>query len=301
MALPKQVEQEIAAIEALEKQMQAPATSEETPEVEQPSAVEPVAAEVEPTQVVEPVAPEVDWEHKYRTLAGKFDAEVPRLHAQVRELTEQIRSLQSTPPEPAKIQEPTGSRLVTDHDRESFGDDLIDLQRRVAQEVAGKYEQQIAALEQRLMQTGNQVGEMTFEQKLHRAVPDFEAINADPRWVAWLDEFSPELRGPRRTVAQQAYANGDIDGVLHYVNLFRAQTQPKKPDTRKSELERQVAPTRNAASGNAAAPQGKTYSYAGWQTALSQVDALVARGKYVEAQQLEAELTAAVQQGRVTQ
>lgn len=151
------------------------------------------------------------------------------------------------------------------------------------------------------MQTGNQVGEMTFEQRLLRAVPDFDQINADPKWVAWLDEVLPDVNVSRRTFAQQAYAKGDVDAVKRFIDVFRAAHTSKKPDARKSELERQVTPSRNATTGTTSVqPQGKLYSYTDWVTATQQVDVLVSRGKYVEAEKLEAELANAMQEGRVS-
>lgn len=308
MAMPKQVELVSKELDELEQQMKAPAVDGETEEAHDQPDTTPIA-EVTPTQPVEQVVPDDTWEQKYRTLEGKYSSEVPRLHAQVKELMGNVQLLQQQlAARPGEIEEPEANdRLVTDRDREAFGEDLIDLQRRVAQEVAGKYdaklqayETKIALLEQRLMQTGNQVGEMTFEQKLHRAVPDFDAINTDPRWIAWLNEFSPEIRGPRIRLAEQAYNAGDVEGVKHYVDLFRRTIETPKADTRKTELERQVAPTRNASNGNAVAPQGKTYSMPDWNRAFDRVAVLVSKGRFEEAQKLEAELSEAMQQGRVT-
>lgn len=308
MAMPKQVEQAIREVEELEKQLQAQQAQQE-PEAEAEQQIEPApeTAEVEPTLPVEPVAQEVDWQQKYRTLQGMYDADVPRLHTQVKELTQQLHQMQlqmEAKPAPTETRE----HLVTDADKEAFGEDLIDLQRRIAQEVAGHYdaklsayESKIEALERRLLQTGDQVGTMTFEQKLHRAIPDFADIDADPRWIAWLDSISPDIRAPRRLLAEQAYKNGDIEGVVHYVNLFRSTLEPAaKPDKRQSELNRQVAPSR-AASGNASVtPQGKQYTMGQWGALYDTVAKLYAKGSGDEAQKLEAELNAAMTQGRVS-
>jgi hypothetical protein len=310
MAMPKQVEQEIKNLEELEKRMQAPELTGETAEHDEPTGViEPEPEEAEPTsQAVESVEPKVDWEQKYRTIVGKYDAEVPRLHAQVRELMEQMQALKTPQVEQLKEQPKTES-VVTDKDREDFGDDLIDLQRRIATEVASRYEARLAAaeaknaaLEQSLMQTGSQVGEMTFEQRLYRVVPDFEQINADKRWISWLDETLPDVGVPRREFAQRAYANGDVDGVKRFVDVFKSMntTAQPKQQQRKTELERQVTPARNSTTNTPMQQQGKTYSYADWQAVAHQVDQLVARGKYAEAEKLEAELADAMQTGRVS-
>ena len=98
MALPKQVEQQMREVEELERQMAAPVATEETPPTETPPADVPVAEVVPPQEPVVPVAPVVSeetWEHKYQTLIGKFNAEVPRLHQQNKELTNQLQGMQT--------------------------------------------------------------------------------------------------------------------------------------------------------------------------------------------------------------
>lgn len=307
MAIPKQVEQQMKELEEMERQMQAPENAEETvAENQSEPIIQSQPTEVMPTQVVAPEVPEETWHQKYSTLIGKYNAEVPRLHQQVKDLAAQLEAVHQRMQERNNPTEASDREtLVTDRDREAFGDDLIDLNRRVAREVASVYEQKlnsyeakIASLEQRLMQTGNQVGEMTFEQRLLRVVPDFDQVDSDPRWVAWLNEIDPLLRAPRRVVAEQAFKNGDVDGVAHYVNLFKG--QGGKQDNRKSELERQVAPSRVSSGTAQAAPQGKMYSMNQWSAAYDRVAQLVATGKYDDANKLEAELSAAMSQGRVT-
>lgn len=309
MALPRQVEQDIRDIEAMESQMAAQSEPVAAPEAATPNAteVEPSAQTETPTQpTVQAGDAEETWQQKYKTLKGMFDSETPRLHHQVKQLTAQLEAmkeqLNNRPAAPA----PEAPRLVTDQDVETFGQDLIDLQRRVAQEVSAKFEGQLAALstqnaelKQQLEQTGSKVGEMTFEQRLNRAVPDFEAINADPSWIGWLDEIDPLLRQPRRAVAQVAFDSGDVEAIAHYVRLYRQGVKPVQVDNRQAELERQVAPDR-VSSGATVAPQGKVYTLSQWNTAYNKVAAMNAQGKYDEAQKLEAELDAAANQGRVT-
>lgn len=308
MTLPKQVEQQLKEVEELEKQLQAPmeqATVEETAVEYPPDMPEESTPDVTPTQAVERVEPQVDWEQKYRTIAGKYDAEVPRLHAQVKELMAQMQMMQERQQAPAP-ESKTQDRLVTDDDVSLWGQDMIDVTRKVALEVAREYDSKLEAaynkieqLERSLVQTGSQVGEMTFEQRLHRAIPDFDAVNTDPRWIAWLDEVLPDVGAPRRVFAEQAYNNGDVEGVKRFVDVFRQAAAPAQPDNRRAELERQVAPSR--ATGNAQVPnQPRSYSLNQMDTLWNKVRELNVKGKHDEAAKLEAELTAAYVEGRVT-
>ena len=328
MALPKQVQAQLAELEELEKTLEAQKKpklvkdeevkpDEEQLDTEAEVTEEPVAATPEPEEAksadTSPTDVADEFEQKYKTLRGKYDAEVPRLHQQVRDLNgkldELAKSMEAKPEPPTKSKEKVS--YVTDADRAEFGEELIDVQRRVAQEVSQEYtermEQQdevIKTLQEQLAKTGNDVGEMSFTQRLHSVVPDFAEIDNDERWVAWLNEHDPMLRGPRRDQAAAAFQAGDVEAVLHYVNLFKEsisepETAPRQQ--RQTELEKQVAPNRSANSvrTQSANQNSKIYSPKEVDNAWTKVRALNTKGKYADAEKLEAELTAAYMEGRV--
>jgi uncharacterized protein YukE len=316
MALPKQVEQELKEVEELEKQLMAKPeeAGESEPEQEAPAAEPEKPQEPEPVQQAAPTepkaveVPEETWQQKYKTLQGMYDAEVPRLHSQLKEMQSQIEALKKKP-EPTKEAEPEPKRkkLVTDADVESFGQDLIDLQKRVAREVAMEFEETLdalkaknAELEKLLAQTGNQIGSTAFETKLHRMVPDFDSINADPKWVAWLDEYDPIVRGPRRVVAQDAFNRGDAEAIADYVKLFKSTTAPAAAPQKNQELERQVQPTRAANNATPTSQKGKIYSTKEIEKMFEKVTRFNIEQKFDDARKLEAEIDAAYLEGRVT-
>jgi hypothetical protein len=318
MALPRQVEAQLRELEALEKQLAegnnpAPADPNpqpaEPPQDPQPQPAEPKPVEPTPTPT-EPVVAEEKWEQKYKTLKGMYDAEVPRLHADLRELKAQVDSLrkasETKPVEPAKPAAPT--KLVTDADVEAFGQDLIEVQRKVAREVAAEFRGELDAmraenekLREQLTSTGTQVSEASFEQRLYRMVPDFEAVNADPKWIAWLNEVDPLLRAPRSSVAQQAFNRGDAEGVAHYVAMFKQTITPVEQKADKTEeLERQLQPNRGAPSTPTASPKGKVYTNADIEKMFRKAADLGTKGQTDAAKKLEAEIDAAFMEGRVT-
>lgn len=320
MALPKQVEAQIKELEEIEKQLTKAAEPEAQPAPEEPKAEEaqptkeaaPEPApkpEVKPDKPAEPSAEDVTWQQKYRTLKGMYDAEVPRLHAELKELKAQVDKLRQAPPAPQepppKAAEPV--KLVTDADVEAFGQDLIEVQRKVAREVAAEFRQELdelkgenAKLREQLTATGTQVIEASFEQRLHRLVPDFDAVNADPKWIEWLNEIDPLLRGPRKNVAQQAFNTGDVEGVAHYVKLFKESMTPVATSDTAQELERQIQPSRSAASAPTPSPKGRIYTNADIQRMFKTAVDLGAKGRHEEARKLEAEIDAAYTEGRVT-
>lgn len=318
MALPRQVEAQLRELEALEKQLaegQTPAPAEPTPTpAEPPQDPQPAPAEpkpVEPTPTpTEPVVAEEKWEQKYKTLKGMYDAEVPRLHADLRDLKAQVDNLrkasETKPVEPAKPA--AAEKLVTDADVEAFGSDLIEVQRKVAREVAAEFRGELDAmraenekLREQLTSTGTQVSEASFEQRLYRMVPDFEAVNADPKWIAWLNEVDPLLRAPRSSVAQQAFNRGDAEGVAHYVAMFKKSVAPVEPTADKTtELELQIQPNRSATSTPPTSQKGKVYTNADIEKMFRKATDLSVKGRSDEAKKLEAEIDAAFMEGRVT-
>ena len=327
MALPRQVEAQIKELEKLEQQIAEsqknnaepaptdpaptpdPAPAEPTPD---PAPADPEPKPVEPTpEPAEPVVPEETWQQKYKTLKGMYDAEVPRLHSDLRELRSQVdalrRAAEAKPAEPVKPVTP--EKLVTDADVEAFGQDLIEVQRKVAREVAAELRGEMDAmkaenvkLREQLNATGSQVSEATFEQRLHRLVPDFDAINVDPKWIAWLNETDPLLRGPRMTVAQTAFNNGDAEGIAHYIGMFKATLAPapnaEPTPSKAEEIARQVQPNRT---GSSAAPtqQGRIYKDADIQRMFIKSADLSAKGQMEEARKLEAEIDLAYKENRV--
>jgi len=334
MALPKQVQEQLKEVEELEKQLKAQGESE-VKEVKKKKTskkkTEKVAAdtevkviEEEPPQdepVLEEAAPADDiqeevtdtFKQKYSTLKGKYDAEVPRLHQQVRELTEQMNAIRKDAEAAKKVEAEKPKEkvsYVTDADREEYGDDLIDFQRRVAKEQAqeyeGRFEQQakvIEELREQVSNTGSQVGEVGFTQKLNNLVPGFDQLDNDERWVAWLNEIDPMTRGPRRDQAQAAFNSGDAEAVAHYVSLFRGSVEPiaNGKSDRQTELEKQVAPNRSASSTatRSVGKDAKVYSANELTKSWNKIRTLNTDGKYDDAAKLEAELTLAYMEGRV--
>lgn len=320
MALPKQVQQDQVEIDAYEKAMRGqtavvePTSVEvvaESPPVDVPVEVTPAEPVVEVAKVVELKKPEEPWQQRYQTLKGMFDSEVPKLHAQVKELNREIGGLKESI-EKQKVTAPTPAPAssVTDEEEETFGKDLIDVQRRIAREAVAPVLAQVTALEQEnsalrelLGKTGSKVEALSFDQRLQIAVPDFDQLNADPKWVAWLDEYDPILRGPRRNVAQYAFESGDVEAVAEYVKLFRGMTAPSVasvPDKSEAELRSQVAPSRTVSASAPSSKEGeKFYTEAEAGRLFDKVASLNRAGKYEEATKLETELTAAYNHGRV--
>ena len=318
MALPRQVEAQLRELEQIERQIaesQNPASANPEPEQDppaEPSTPEPAAAEPKPVEPkpepTEPAIAEETWQSRYIALKGKYDAEVPRLHADVREFKAQLESLRkAVETKPVETKKPAvAEKLVTDADVQAFGEDLIEVQRKVAREVAAEFRGELDAmkaenekLREQLNTTGSQVSEASFEQRLYRLVPDFQKVNADERWIGWLNEVDPLLRAPRKSVAQEAFNHGDAEAVAHYIGMFKASIAPaEQPSDKAAELEKQIQPKRSATNAPVS-QQAKTYTDAQIQKMFQKSVELSSRGQRDEAMKLEAEIDAAYREGRV--
>lgn len=324
MALPRQVKQQMAEVEAIEKRLQEGepvAPDEPTPAapVEAPPAEPAPAAVIPPEPAVPPPATEPVqqaelelWKQRYSTLQGMYDADVHRVHAQNKDLTKELSDLkaqiEALKKAPVPAEKSVGS--VTDKDEEQFGKELIDLQRRIAAETVTPLTSELNALKaenarllEQLGKTGTDVASVSFEQKLRYAVPDFDAVNADPKWVAWLNEVDPILRAPRRTVAQAAFEAGDALAVKEYVELWKKSlptANSARASSLQSELQSQVTPTRNSPAVPNADVNTKIYTAKEVDRLWARVTQLGRQGKTEEANKLDAELTAAYTSGRVT-
>lgn len=345
MALPRQVEKEMAEIEQMEAEMtkqkvQSAEPVEDKAEVVEEAtevkaeAVESIEEVKKPEKVKQksqhedPVLAKADelvsddeltWEQRFKTLQGMHRSVAPQLHAQVKELTSKLdsqsREVEAMRKELAQAKDATRkaeekAKYVTAEDVDSFGEELIDVQRRVAKEV---FQEHVVPLQDQLKQlqaeneelrnqvsaTGNEVGQSRFESELRRAIPDFDTVNTDPEWIAWLDDYDPMIRGQRRTVAQEAFNRGDVGAIADYMAMFKSSKQPS-PVNKRKDLERQVSPTKaNATANVATAGSGRVYSEAEVSKLFDKVRNLSIAHKYDEANKLEAELTAAYVEGRV--
>lgn len=283
--LPEQIQRQLDQAAAIEAELYGNA---ETPVVGNTEAVPEAAPEVvvPAEQPAEPVAPQVTppvhdaWEQKFNVLQGKYNAEMPRLHTQVRELTEQLQTALRAMEKPA-APDPVVPMKITAADEDKFGADLLDAMRRTAQDEVSKVTKEIDARVDTKVKpvadTLQQTVSDNFWSAVDSGVPDFNAVNVDPRWFQYLDTRIAGTKMSRRDAAEAAVAKHDASSLVELVNDWkRSITPPASPQPpvvvpvnteAQANLNRQVAPyTRK----DAAAPQatGRIWSGAEYQAAL---------------------------------
>lgn len=310
--LPKAVQAQLDAAEALQAQLVNPAPVEGNPEVApvtEAQATQPVETVVQETRVTEP-NPDNNWEQRFRVIEGKYRAEIPRLHDQNRELSERLEQALKALEE--KAQTPVEEKkLVTDADVESFGADMVDMVRRAAREefdalakkFAAELDKRFGAVAAKVEQT-EQVVVKSAKDKFWDAVDakhaDFAAVNSDPRWFAFLDTRIPGSRLTRRTLAENAIAELDAEALVEQINLFKEslpKAEPQQPAKQKPSLNSQVAPNTSGASNPSPDPVGKIWTGAEYAAALDHRN--MQRMSRADYDALVAEAETAFAEGRV--
>ena len=261
----------------------------------EPAAPAPAAATT--TQTPGQADGDDKWEARYKTLHGKYNAEVPRLHAAIKErdsklnsLTEEVEALK------ARITAPR-EQLVKPEEVAEFGEPLVDMVRRAAREEVQSKDAEIAELRRKLDSieghtTAN--AEVSFYDKLAMVVPDWMAINDDPEFHAWLGEIDDLTGYQRQQILSQAEEKRDADRVARFFNAFKRVQQDKSAASTTS-LESQVTPV---ATRTPEAPVGKKL----WTRAeIADFYARDRRGEYTEekAAAIDSEIQLAIRENRV--
>lgn len=318
--LPKAIQDELDVAAQIEAQIAAEQTAPPEPEKEAentnpPEA--PVGNEPSTPPAAQGSQEDESWKKRFDVLTGKYNAEVPRLHDQLREqnaaledLKREINTLRTTPPEIQPEQPKTP--LVTSNDEETFGADLIDLARRVAQDEFKKVMSEIAEIKTAVKAVSNlpkqveQVVEqqaITAEERYWNAVkttvPDWDSIDQDARWIDWLGQTPPFSIKTYRELAYDAIQTGKVQPITELVKEWKSQmgitAAAQTNQSAKQELQSQVAPSKSNASAVPAAK--KVWTGAEYERAFDPRLSKEMSEQEQDALQAEAELAA--QEGRV--
>lgn len=313
MNLPRAViEAERKAEEALQRlqqarqpqQPQADGTPPVVPNPELPTMVTPSeqtaqAPAATPTTPAAPASAEGDekWEARFKTLSGKYNAEVPRLHAAIKErdsklnsLTEEVEALKVRMAAPQE-------KLVSTEEVSEFGEPLVDLIRRAAREEVQAKDGEVKELQRKLeslMGATNANVEVSFYDRLASQVPDWQTINDDPEFHTWLSEVDDLTGSQRQDILSQAEEKRDADRVARFFKAFKKVHQDRSAESSAS-LESQVAPE---ATRTPDVPKGKKL----WTRAeIAAFYAADRRGAYTEEQAsaIDAEIQSAIREQRV--
>lgn len=318
--LPRAVQRQVDEAEALLASSNPPADGAVQQQQAQPPgpAPEQAAAQVQPPIVAAETPPTPDatpkddvWERKYKTLQGLFNAEIPKLQRQNQDLSGQLRDAIARMDKQAEGKKEAPEQAAVDpRDAETFGSDLVEMVQRqvqlvmgsVAQKldsVVGSFEARLGQVEQALKGTTQTVAvtaEEMFFNKLAHSVPDWEQVNANDAFLAWLSEVDAVYGQPRQAALTAAQQSLDVQRVAAVFNAFKA-TLPKGPAA-SAPLAKQVSPR-----STSAAPPAPTEKPVISELEITQFYKEVATGKYrgreAEAHKLEQIINEAIAESRV--
>ena len=184
-------------------------------------------------------------DQKYRTLLGKYNAEVPRLHQQVRQIQAQVDALaaenEQLKADAAKAPvQPAPKPIDFDALGSEFPEELVDPLRSMYSqlETVSQVNEQLRA---QLAQVQGNVGQMAedtqqerqrkFLIRLAELVPDYEAINQRDDWRMWLAGFREPDGRQWQQLLDHAARMGDAEGVAEIFNAFGQARQAPPPRT----------------------------------------------------------------------
>lgn len=335
MALPEQIRKQTEAVQELYKQLNTddPGTSTssadgiDTP-VPNPADENIVSNEAAPAPADEhkPGADNVPEEtivQKYKTLQGMYNAEVPRLHQQNREMQQRVQHLEQllasmTAVNPQVAAPAVADRLVTDQDVQDYGES-IDIMRKVTREELGTVVPRIANLEAILRQMQVDVvpqvqavaqrqqvsAEQQFWAALATAIPNFRQINDNHDFQTWLLAVDPLTGITRQTFLDDAQRSLDAGRVVNFFRTWLESTGQTAVahsvgNIPASELEKQISPGRSRSTGTpASANQGKMYTPQDIQKFFNDVRAGKYKSREQERSRIERDIFAAQRENRI--
>ena len=317
----------------------APAADEPVVDTQAPPAAEPSAEPVpaEPEPEPQPAAPPDDadarilaLEAKFKTLQGKYNAEVPIAAARVRELsqenqvlrqmlTEQRTAAPAAPPAPggngnghdAPGARPLDPQLV-EKLKASMGEEGFEALQSMNENDRKAFLAAQSEAQRQMQKLTEQTQRMAFESFKHQLgehFGDWETLNNDDGFNSWLNEPDPLAGVPRRALLDDAARNYDARRAAVFFQTYHALQAPATPrapvppPVRKvrvqtPSLEAQVKPR---TAGGATPPAAPAKKYTGDEYRKLGDQVLNLRNSNPKrSKELELELDRALVEGRVT-
>ena len=301
------------------------AEPEKKPEaVAEKPAEKPAEAAPPAEKPAEPAAPEESWEHKYKSIKGRFDRVQPQLQAQAEQianLQQVIAGMQKAPPVPAAAPSPADlgmdeQPLHTAAERENFGDEFLDVVGKKAKEQFSPevkhLKTQLAALQQKLdAVTGTIVQDARAKliATMDEKCPSWRELNNDENFLAWLRLQDPFSGAIRHELLKAAFEQNNAPRVLAFFNGFLSEeaatapapaAEPDLPEAPASKvsLEALAAPGRAKTAAN---PPAEKPVFNRAQIAAFYADKSAGRyrGREAEAAAFEKQIFEAQKEGRI--
>lgn len=240
------------------KTAQEAAPVDEVKPTETPQEAEPKTAPAEPASEPkpEPVEPRTDGElekvrQQLAVLQGKYNAEVPRLSSENKELRSQVARLElekQNAQSLASQAQPAGNSSSPSIDaiRREYGDEMGDYARaqqehaHAQQEQVNRLTQTVESLraeingrlektEQTVTETVSQTRNEKFAALLHSKGLDLQQMNRDQDFVQWLDELDPYSGIRRGDLMNSAYKSDELQRAAMFFIDYASSKKTASP------------------------------------------------------------------------
>ena len=195
--------------------------------------------------VAEP--PKDDFEQKYRVLQGKYNAEIPRAREEAQrareeeqrareerdELRRQMADMQRQMEE---LRKKPAAPLVTDKEREEFGEDLLDVAARntlsrpeIADLIEANHQlrAELAQIKAKVDSTSAGVVKTSRERMfdyLDATVAGWRETNVDGGFLRWLDQEDGLIGATRLSLLHRAFEANDAKRVARFFTAYASET-----------------------------------------------------------------------------
>lgn len=265
--LPRQVQKQVEEAEATHAKMFGQQTEEETvvdnvePEVPETPAVE---EEVEDSP--EETTPEYDVPHdddleelrkfkaRYLTLKGMYDADVPRLHKELKELKQSVFDRFNTIIEDKEKTEPQVPVVDDEMSKfeEEYGTDFVQQLRKIIANEASQYVKPIKEQVDSVEDTQVQTAKSSFVDYLNTAVKgDWQNAwqGNDPKFQEFLNSTDPNGLYTYAELIDKYNTEWDADKMAKIFNIYYDSQKPATPIPEKTrpDKEAMIAPSRQPA------------------------------------------------------
>lgn len=168
-----------------------------------------------------------DWAGRYNSMRGRWEASQRQLgvtQQQVADLavelerTQELLSRVGTQAPQTANPDPDHKDLITQQDRDTYGDELLDTVTRAARSAVEPELDALRSQNKELQKRVITTGQRDAKDVLTSAVPNWVAINRSPEFNAWLSLPNPYTGQVRRQMLQGAYASANAQMM---VTLFK--------------------------------------------------------------------------------
>lgn len=226
---------------------------------------------------------ELSYRKRYETLQGKYNAEVPKLHDEVRKLKDSIiERLGGIGQQPVQVKPPEGDEDTVDPLdakiaalREKFDDELVDFvevlaerkARSLVNESITPVTEKIGSVESAQIESARSAFSADIDSKVKG---DWQTLwkGEDPLFVAFLDTQEPNGLFTYRELAKHASDNWNADILAKVFNTYLEKYKPAKPtppvvpEVPNKQQQSRVAPERKPVVAEPVANEAKIWTQA---------------------------------------